>query len=251
MSKIYADAVLRIAAGEVGYTEKATNADLDSQTGNPGKGNWTKYARDLWAADPHFYQGPKNGYDWCAVFVDWCVYMAADQDAAAAQEAMCYTGPYGAGCPSSVNYYKAAGRFFHGPNAAPKPGDQIFFGSADSVRHTGLVEKITDGVVYTIEGNAGNAVRRKSYSMSNPDIYGYGRPRYDGTKAPDAVSPVTGFPFTDVPDDAYYRKAVEWAVNHGIVAGTSKHTFSPEKKITRGEAVTMIYKLYLLMEGGG
>lgn len=249
MSKIYVEDVLRVAAGEVGYLEKATNADLDSKTGNPGKGNWTKYARDLWDAAPHFYQGPKNGYDWCAVFVDWCVFVAAARDAVAAQNAMCYTGPYGAGCPSSVSYYKAAGRFQERKNATPLPGDQIFFGSADSVRHTGLVEKVTDGVVYTIEGNSGNQVRRRSYSLSNGDILGYGRPKYDGVKAPE--SPETGFPFTDVPDDAYYRKAVEWAVSNGITAGTSKHTFSPEKKITRGEAVTMIYKLYLLMEGGG
>lgn len=251
MSKIYADSVLRIAAGEIGYVEKASNKDLDSQKGNPGKGNWTKYARDLWAADPHFYQGPKNGYDWCAVFVDWCVYMAAGQDAAAAQKAMCYTGPYGAGCKASVTYYKEAGRFQTRQNATPIPGDQIFFGSASSVRHTGLVEKVTDGVVYTIEGNSGNAVRRRSYSLSNQDIYGYGRPRYDGNNAPAETDPDTWFPFTDVPKDAYYRKAVEWAVAHGITAGTSKTKFSPNKDMTRAEAVTMLYKMYLLVEGGG
>lgn len=133
-------------------------------------------------------------------------------------------------------------------DAKPKPGDQIFFGSGTNIRHTGLVERVTDGVVYTIEGNSNNQVRRRSYSLSSSDILGYGRPKYDGDKAP--KSPETGFPFTDVPEDAYYRKAVEWAVSNGITAGTSKHTFSPEKKITRGEAVTMLYKLYLLTKGG-
>ena len=252
MSKIYAEDVVRIAAGEVGYLEKATNKDLDSQTGNPGKGNWTKYARDLFAAKPSYYNGNKNGYDWCTSFVDWCVYMAADQDSAAAQAAMCYTGPYGASCTLSVNYYKAAGRFWARKTASPKPGDQIFFGDDGNIRHTGLVEKVTDGVVYTIEGNSGNAVRCRSYSLESNDIYGYGRPKYDGDKAPaETESPETGFPFVDVPQDAYYRKAVEWAYASGITFGTSKTEFSPDREITRAEVVTMLYRLYKFMEGGG
>lgn len=252
MSKIYVEDVLRIAAGEVGYLEKATNKDLDSQTGNPGKGNWTKYARDLFASKPSYYNGNKNGYDWCAVFVDWCLYKAAGNDAEAAQKALCYTGPYGAGCKSSVTYYKEAKRFHLRDGYTPKPGDQIFFGtSASTVHHTGLVESVSGTTVTTIEGNSGNSVRRCIYATDNDQIYGYGRPKYDGTKAPDAVSPDTGFSFEDVPEDAYYRKAVEWAVKSGIVAGTSKFTFSPKKKLTRADAVVMLYKFYLLMEGGG
>jgi len=252
MSKIYAEDVVRIAAGEVGYLEKASNKDLDSQTANAGSGNWNKYARDLWNADPHYYNGPKNGYDWCTAFADWCIYMAADQDAAAAQKAVCYTGPWGASCTLSVQYYRAAGRFWARKDAKPKPGDQIFFGDDASIRHTGLVEKVTDGVVYTIEGNSGNAVRRHSYSLESQNIYGYGRPRYDGEKAPaETESPDTGFPFTDVPKDAYYRKAVEWAYASGITVGTSKTEFSPDREITRAEAVTMMYRLYELIEGGG
>ena len=65
MSKLYRDEVLRVAAAEVGYMEKASNHDLDSKTANAGNGNYTKYARDLWEAVPHFYQGPKQGFDWC------------------------------------------------------------------------------------------------------------------------------------------------------------------------------------------
>lgn len=251
MSKIYAADVVRIAAGEVGYLEKATNKDLDSQTGNPGKGNWTKYSRDLFAAKPSYYNGNKNGFDWCTSFVDWCIYMAANQDSKAAQKAVYYTDVYGASCTYSVGYYKAAGRFWARKAASPTPGDQIFFGDDANIRHTGLVERVTDGVIYTIEGNSGNAVRRRSYALSNPDIYGYGRPKYDGDKAPDAFSPDTGFHFEDVPEDAYYRKAVEWAYASGITVGTSKTEFSPDRGITRAEAVAMLFRLYKLMEGGG
>ena len=172
MSKIYISEVLRIAAEEVGYLEKATNDRLDDKTANAGPGNWTKYARDLWEAQPHFYQSCKNGYDWCAVFADWCRYMAGGKDALHAQAISFQTGPYGASCNFAVRYYKQAGAWY----AAPQPGDQIFFGSANGAQHTGLVERVEGGVVYTIEGNSGNAVRRRSYSLTDSSILGYGRP---------------------------------------------------------------------------
>ena len=61
MGMLYRDEVLRVAENELGYREKATNRALDSKTANAGTGNWTKYARDLWNADPRFYQSNKNG----------------------------------------------------------------------------------------------------------------------------------------------------------------------------------------------
>lgn len=243
MSEIYASEVLRVAIAELGYIEKASNKDLDSKEANPGTNNWTKYARDLWAADPHFYQGPKNGYDWCTVFVDWCVYMASHRDSVRAQAAMCYTGPYGAGCGPSVAYYKAAGRFWPrlgdgGKLFTPKTGDQIFFGSASSVRHTGIVERVEGGTVHTIEGNSGNMVRRRSYALSNADILGYGRPRYDGDEPPAEV-----MPFTDVKKGSWYYDAVKWAWENGITAGTDETHFSPNRAITRAEVVQMMYSM--------
>ena len=45
-----ASKLVALAAQEVGYLEKATNSRLDDKTANAGRGNWTKYARDLYAA---------------------------------------------------------------------------------------------------------------------------------------------------------------------------------------------------------
>ena len=47
--------------------------------------------------------------------------------------------------------------------------------------------------------------------------------------------------FTDVSDTAYYTNAVRWGVKYGITSGTSETTFSPNKEITRGQAVTMLW----------
>ena len=169
-----AQKLLDIARAEIGYKEKASNSNLDSMTGNAGSNNWTKYARDLAAAG--YYNGNKNGYAWCDVFVDWCFYQLAGKNAKVAQDLICQTGDLGAAVNYSANYYKQQGRFY---TSNPQPGDQIFFKSGSSIVHTGIVESVANGVVQTIEGNSSNMVRRCSYSTSNSQIYGYGRPKYN------------------------------------------------------------------------
>lgn len=52
----------------------------------------------------------------------------------------------------------------------------------------------------------------------------------------------SNFPFTDVAADAYYYKAVLWAVEKGITAGTSATAFSPNATVTRGQTVTFLWR---------
>ena len=154
-----ASKLIEIAAAEIGYHEKASNANLDSKTANSGNKNFTKYGRDLHKAG--YYNGNKNGYDWCDQFVDWCFFkLCGNKDRAEYIE--CQTGNYGAGCGYSLKYYKAAGRF----DRNPKVGDQIFFKYTDdssTADHTGIVVRVTDSLVETVEGNSGGEVKRKAY----------------------------------------------------------------------------------------
>ena len=180
--------VIDIALAEVGYLEKETNNQLDSKTGNAGDENWTKYARDL-DKIPGFYNGKKNGFDWCDIFVDWCFVQAYGVETAK-KLLIQPDKSLGAGCKYSAMYYKNKGRFFP---SNPEPGDQIFFGTATKCTHTGLVYKVDGSKVYTVEGNTsgasgvianGGGVKAKSYSLTYSKIYGYGRPDYnDGFKA--------------------------------------------------------------------
>ena len=52
----------------------------------------------------------------------------------------------------------------------------------------------------------------------------------------------TNNPFTDVAPSKYYYKAVLWAVENGITAGTSKTKFSPKQGCTRAEVVTFLWR---------
>lgn len=174
MSNFTAKRLLEITIAELGYQEKETNSQLDSKTANAGDGNYTKYARDLRNAG--YYNGNKNGFAWCDMFVDWCFYQLCDQDAAKAQEVQCQTGPYGAGCYWSAKYYKQQNRFY---TSDPHIGDQVFFGRNGEYEHTGIVEFVKDGMLHTIEGNTSNKVARRTYKLTSTYILGYGRPKYD------------------------------------------------------------------------
>lgn len=174
------DKVIDIALTEVGYIEKASNSNLDSKTGNAGSGNYTKYARDL--DKIKFYNGNKNGFAWCDVFVDWCFYKAFGKKRAL--ELLCQPEKStGAGCGFSMNFYKAHNQFYN----SPKVGDQIFFTDGISIYHTGLVYAVDNNKIYTVEGNTSNVnyvdgnggkVCKKSYPLGASYIAGYGRPKY-------------------------------------------------------------------------
>ena len=183
-----ASKVIAVAVAEVGYKEKKSNSQLDDKTANAGSGNYTKYARDFDQKYPKWYNGKKNGYAWCDMFVDWCFLMAYGYENAL--RLLCQPEKSaGAGCTYSLRYYKNKGQFH---TNGPKPGDQIFFGtSLDNSTHTGIVEKVTAQKVYTIEGNTSDQVARRNYALSNSRILGYGRPAYDAvqTAAPTTAAP--------------------------------------------------------------
>lgn len=62
--------------------------------------------------------------------------------------------------------------------------------------------------------------------------------RFEGEPA----SSTTTNPFTDVKAGAYYEKAVLWASETGVTAGTSATTFSPDDTCTRAQVVTFLYR---------
>ena len=62
--------------------------------------------------------------------------------------------------------------------------------------------------------------------------------RAAGSPEPKAMSS-----FTDVPANAYYAKAVAWAVENGITNGMTETTFAPNATCTRGQSVTFLHRV--------
>lgn len=163
--------VIEIAMAERGYLEKDTAAALEDKAAPVGSGNYTKYARDLDAV-PGFYNGPKQGYPWCEVFVDWCFVTAYGEETA---KRVIFHTDCGAGCMQSAAAYRAAGRF----DREPRAGDQVYFGKQGSETHTGIVYEVSQSSVSVIEGNSSDGVRLRMYSRDDKNICGYGHPAYE------------------------------------------------------------------------
>lgn len=120
---------------------------------------------------PGFYNGIKNGYAWCDIFVDYCFVKAYGADMA---KKLINHNDCGAGCIFSAKAYREMNRF----DKNPKVGDQVFFGAAGCETHTGIVVDVTDDYVITIEGNTSDAVKRRQYPK-NYSFAGFGHPRYE------------------------------------------------------------------------
>ena len=58
-------------------------------------------------------------------------------------------------------------------------------------------------------------------------------------------------PFTDVPADAYYAKAVAWAVENNVAKGVSETAFAPDTSCTRAQIVTFLWRAQQSPASGG
>lgn len=171
--------VIAIAEEEVGYLEKKNGSlsYLYDKTANAGSANYTKYGYEMHEIYPSVMDYPAA---WCDAFVDWCFYKAYGVSNAKAL----LGGNFDDYTVNSAQLYKNKNAWY---TSNPRPGDQIFFKNSTRICHTGLVVKVSGNTVYTIEGNTssasgvvsnGGCVRKKSYSISNNNIAGYGRPNY-------------------------------------------------------------------------
>ena len=174
MSDCYVDKIIELALSEVGYKEKATNSKLDDKTANAGHGNFNKYANYIDTNYPNFYNGKKNGFDWCAVFVDWLFLKSYGYENAL--RLTCQPEhSLGASCTMDSRYYKEKKRFGN----TPRLGSQIFFTDDGTTSyHTGIVVAFDTTTVTTVEGNVSDSVMKKTYERSYQKILGYGYPDY-------------------------------------------------------------------------
>ena len=160
--KQYVPHVLRYyPIGKVFYTPEDGDAIVDvalSQVGNVG-------GEPYWS-----WYGFSNHVEWCACFVSWCADQCGYLDSG--------TYPKFSGCVFGMQWFQQRGLWLDG-SAEPAPGMLIFFDWAtqDGVPdHVGIVEKVENGMVHTVEGNSRDMCRQKQYSLGNSVILGYGMP---------------------------------------------------------------------------
>lgn len=138
--------IVDVAIGEIGYREQGNNR--------------TKYGK---------YTGA-NGAAWCHSFVSWCAHEAGVSTSVVPKTA---STTYG------MQWFKKRGLFKYKGKYTPKRCDIVYFKTGRS--HAGIVESVSSGQLHTIEGNTSDKVARRSYSLNNDTITGYGTPKYANT----------------------------------------------------------------------
>ena len=143
------------------------------QLGNIGKGNseivnvaasqiGNKGGVPYWS-----WWGYQNRVEWCAIFVSWCAEQCGMiQDGTILKFENVTVG---------MDWFKEKNQWLE-PDSVPKEGMIIFFDwNGDyNCDHVGMVEKVDNGIVTTIEGNSNDQVRENTYSINSNVIMGYG-----------------------------------------------------------------------------
>lgn len=130
-----------------------------SQVGNVG-------GQPYWS-----WYGFSSRVEWCACFVSWCANECGYIDAGII--------PRFSACTTGEAWFKERGQW-QSSVYEPKSGDIIFFdwqgdGKTD---HVGIVDRVENGIIYTVEGNSGDACKQRYYPVGDEDIYGFGLPSY-------------------------------------------------------------------------
>ena len=117
----------------------------------------------------------KNTDDWCDIFTTVIFQREGLSDLIGRE----------CGVERHIHIFKRLGIWNEDGNSTPKAGDIITFnwdqnsqqndGWAD---HIGIVEKVENGIIHTIEGNSNNVVKRNTYRIGHGNIRGFATPRY-------------------------------------------------------------------------
>ena len=120
------------------------------------------------------WYGFSSRVEWCCCFVSWCANECGYIEAGII--------PKYSVVDDGADWFKAKGQWLD-KDEEPQAGMIIFFdwaydGLDGGGDHTGIVEKVEGGRVYTIEGNSSDACQENSYPIGYYEIKGYGAPAY-------------------------------------------------------------------------
>ena len=191
---------INIAQGEVGYKENGTNL--------------TKYAKYFDTTAWQFFNTKKQGAEWCAIFIHWCLCQIFT-----AKEVRKILGEpdpkdnCGAGVKFLWNYMKKTSTQVKEFSKA-KAGDIIFF---NEFGHVGMIEYVDDKI-HTIEGNKSNMVKRCAYTFTSKKISGIMRMKFPETASyqPFKLEPAVNF-------DKFYAKEYEVMCNCQLLTAVRKN----------------------------
>ncbi len=167
--------IAAVALSQVGYHEGGSNSALSGSSSSTA--NYTEYG---------YWFGQQS--NWCAIFISWCANQAGIPTSIVKKNAVAS----GNSCQYGERKYTFGSR-------APKVGDILYVqnDSDSSVDHVGLVYKVDDTYIYSVEGNFGHKVGTIKYYRSSgkqtyyssTKILFYGVPEYKTSSNSSTTTP--------------------------------------------------------------
>lgn len=175
-------------------------------------------------------------YAWCVTFECWCANQVGILNTLV---------PKCNNVGVLKNWYNARGLYYLRGSYNPQKGDLIIFRNSS---HTGIVERVESGRIYTIEGNSKDKVSNNSYLLNDSYIQGYCKVKFNDNTT---VKTYSGT-FPTLPSRGYFRnkdtgtqvkylqKFLNWAVNSGLSLDgiIGPLTISAVKKFQKAVGIT-------------
>ena len=139
---------------------------------------------DIYNGHKPLARGYKVKYtdSWCATFISALAIKCNCTDII----------PIEASCGKMIELFKNIGCWQEDGNVTPNPGDIIFYDwdKKDGwPEHVGIVESVSGNQITAIEGNKSDAVARRTITVGNTSIRGYGVPKYSGSNSQSTPKP--------------------------------------------------------------
>jgi hypothetical protein len=137
---------------------------------------------DVYNAHKPLARGYKVKYtdEWCATFASAVAIKCGATDII----------PTECGCPQMIELFIKLGSWQEADDYTPSSGDFIFYdwednGKGDNkgrANHVGIVQKVSGGYIYVIEGNYSEQVKVRKIKLNGKYIRGFGCPKYTSAK---------------------------------------------------------------------
>ena len=211
--------IAQTAMGQLGYVgDHGTSAQPPKRT--------NKFAEYLDTLSG-FYSGKKNGYHWCAMFVDWVQLNVMGREI---MEIITNHHKYGCDCDHAFSRYQLANKIV----GRPEVGDEVFYykDSTGNFTHTGIVVSVSNDQFGAIEGNCSNSVKLyyKNFKSSDGYTHFFASPDYKLAAEMLSAKELNEFE--------------KWAVDNGLLVGDGKGNYYMEENLTRSQMCTMLYRFH-------
>ena len=144
-------------------------------------------------------------------------------------------------CSRMIKLYDDKGRWMEADDYVPDLADIVMYDwdaqrgeCTGAPEHTGMIVGKKGNTLMVLEGNYDNQVKIREICVEYVKVRGYCLPDYGSLVQP----------FKDVPGDHIHADGIAWGAEKGIGVGVGGGLFDPDRPVTRGELMTILYRLF-------